>query len=224
MMNRHMKLLGFHRNRKGKIMLEKIKVALQEFKDTYEGATKIYKEARKDLHDNYRGNMFTVKLTEAKDLYENTLQSARIDNLAVCVGIIDSVREQAKAIISVPVSPEFPATLEAIKNIKNPSDAELDGIIGNFKNNYVAYRAICDAIGGTAKGYTTVTYDDILKYCDVLENMLRNCFYSYSVSDYNYRVLLEGDVLDGYDALFTTFTEGHFDEIVSLEDSSKEGE
>ena len=114
--------------------------------------------------------------------------------------------------------------MEAIKNIKNPSDAELDGIIGNFKNNYVAYRAICDAIGGTAKGYTTVTYDDILKYCDVLENMLRNCFYSYSVSDYNYRVLLEGDVLDGYDALFTTFTEGHFDEIVSLEDSSKEGE
>ena len=180
-------------------MMRKIINALQEHKELYEAATSKWLELRKELDSNYKGNLLTAKMNEGKEIY-----------FAVCVTVLDEIREKARGIIATPVSPDFSNTIEALKLLKNPSKAELEAITESHKGNYLAYRAICDALGGSEKGYNVISYDDVMEACNELEESLRACFYGDSPSSYIYRVHLNEGYMSKRGKLFSDFLEGRF--------------
>ena len=191
-------------------MMRKIINALQEHKELYEAATSKWLELRKELDSNYKGNLLTAKMNEGKEIYEETLRKSRENNFAVCVTVLDEIREKARGIIATPVSPDFSNTIEALKLLKNPSKAELEAITESHKGNYLAYRAICDALGGSEKGYNVISYDDVMEACNELEESLRACFYGDSPSSYTYRVHLNEGYMSKRGKLFSDFLEGRF--------------
>lgn len=191
-------------------MMRKIINALQEHKELYEAATSKWLELRKELDSNYKGNLLTVKMNEGKEIYEETLRKSREGNFAVCVTVLDGIREKARDIIATPITSDFSNTIEALKLLKNPSRAELEAIAENHKGNYLAYRAICDALGGSEKGYNVISYDDVIEACDELEKSLRACFYGDSPATYTYRVHLNEGYMSKWEKLFSDFLEGRF--------------
>lgn len=198
-------------------MLEKISMALETFASIYEGATKVFDDAKKDLHENYKGNLFADKMKEAKDLYEKTVDDSRSEQWNICVSILDQVRAKAKEVITKPIEGDFSATLDAVKAMKEPSRKELEALADRYKGNYFAYRAFVDALGDRLAGYYVITVDEVLEACDDLQMMLHRCFYDgEGVTGYYYRLMLQGDYIGKYDELFTSFMEGRFDKAGTI--------
>ncbi len=202
-------------------MLNKIIDALQEHKTVYEQASKVWESVKKDLNENYKGALYTQKLGEAKNVYEDTLQTSRENNYSACVMVLDGIRAKAQDIVTQPVSPDFPATVAALAAMKNPTRTEVEAIAARYKGNYLAYRAICDALGGAEKGFTVATVDDVNARCDELEAILHKCFYGGNPELYSYRLLLEGSYLKTFDDFFTAFIDGRFEDATQKDGTTR---
>jgi len=200
-------------------MIETIGIALKTYATVYTGATEIYDKTRTDLHENYKGNLFADKMREAQELYNNTLNESRSAQWKACLDALDQVRDKVKEVIGRPIEGDFSATLDAVKAMKHPSRTELEAIAGRYKGNYLAYRAIVDAVGDKLTGFPMITADDVFEACDDLQALLHPCFFGgEGVTGYKFRLMLQGDLVAKYDNLFTAFMEGRFDEAGSIKD------
>lgn len=198
-------------------MLEKISSALQTYASVYTGAARIFEEAKKELDANYKGALYASKLGEAKEIYESTLTSSREENYSVCVDVLEDVKKRIQAVASEPIEGDFNATLAALKVIKNPTKTEIQAIIGRYRNNYLAYRAICALFDNDNELCSTITIDDVLDACDELSDMLHRCFYGgEGITGYFYQLMLQGDYIGKYDELFRSFITRNFD-IVDMQ-------
>lgn len=196
-------------------MLEKISLALQTYASVYTGAARMFEEVKKELDANYKGALYASKLGESKEIYESTLTSSREENYSVCVDVLEGVKKQIQAVASEPIEDDFNATLAALKVIKNPTKTEIQAIIGRYRNNYLAYRAICDLFDKEL--CATITIDDVLDACDELSDMLHRCFYGgEGIEGYFYQLMLQGDYIGKYDELFRSFITRDFD-IVDMQ-------
>lgn len=197
-----------------RIMLERITTALMAYKMTYDGASEIYRKTRKEIDANYIGNLKSTKINDAKAAYEKTLADSREQNWNIIAEVLDDIQNKANVIVSRPVEPDFPATLETLRAISNPSERELAGIIERYKSNYMSYRAICDMLGGASKGFPIVTVDEVFDAVDNLRVILHSCIYGENTNTYNYRLMLQGDYMGNIDDLLSRFIDGRYDEAV----------
>lgn len=198
-------------------MIEGIGIALQSHYDTANGAKAILENAVAQIKANYIGAMLAEKMKEVQVGYNNTMQESRTTNFNACVAILDQVQEQARKVVESPVSPDFSSTLEALKLLKNPTQKEIETLIGAYKNNYFAYRAICDFLGDKSNVVKPVTIDDIDEDIAYIKENLHACFYRDSVEGYHFRNWKDGNILESFDDIFKAFTEGRFEDISQSE-------
>lgn len=195
-------------------MLEGIGIALKTYYDTASGAKNILESAIAQVNANYIGAMLAEKTKEAKDIYNSTLDESRSANYDACIAVLDDVAGQAKKVVENPVSPDFISTLEALKQMKNPTEKEVQTVVGAYKNNYFAYRAICDFLKIAP---SPVTIDDIDEDLAYIRSNLHTCFYSDNVEGYHFRNWMEGTLLASFDDIFKAFCEGRFEDAVQGE-------
>ncbi len=198
-------------------MIEGITIALQSYYDTASSAKAILEDAITQIKNNYIGLMLTEKIGEAQDIYNTTLNESRQENYNVCLEILGGVSDQVKKVLEVPVPTDFIATLEALKQVKEPTEKEVDTVVNAYKNNYFAYRAICDFL----KTSKPVTVDDLEEDLETLKKELHNCFYSDNIEGYHFRNWKDGTILASYDELVKAFVEGRFEDAVQ-KDSDKD--
>lgn len=199
-------------------MLEGITIALQSYYDTVSGAKAILESAVAQINANYIGAMLAEKMKEAQEIYNNTLAESRKTNFDACIAILDDVASQARKVVENPVPADFISTLEALKQMKEPTKVEVETVVGAYKNNYFAYRAICDFLG-TAK---PVTIDEIIADLGSIRNELHQCFYSDNIEDYHFRNMKDGIIISSSDDLFKAFIDGRFEDAVK-EDADDTG-
>lgn len=192
-------------------MLEGITIALQSYYDTASGAKDILESAVAQIKNNYIGAMLAEKMKEAQEIYNNTLAESRTANFNACVQILDEVANQAKKVVENPVPSDFISTLEAIKQMDEPTKAEVETVVGAYKNNYFAYRAICDFLKISPK---PVTIDDIVADLENIRNELHQCFYSDNIEGYHFRNMKDGIIISSSDEVFRAFIEGRFEDAV----------
>lgn len=198
-------------------LLEGITVALQSHYNTASGAKAIIESAVAQIKANYIGAMYAEKMKEAQEIYNNTLAESRKTNFDACIDILDDVANQARKVVEVPVPADFISTLEALKQMKEPTKTEVETVVGAYKNNYFAYRAICDFLG-TAK---PVTIDDIDLEIAYIRNELHQCFYSDNIEDYHFRNMKDGIIISSSDDVFRAFIEGRFEDAVQNEEGKE---
>lgn len=201
-------------------MIEGIGIALKSYYDTANGAKDILESAIAQINNNYIGAMLAEKTKEAKEIYNNTLADSRQTNYEACLAILDEVAGQARKVVEQPVSPDFISTLEALKQMDFPTEKEVQTVVGAYKNNYFAYRAICDFLKIVPK---PVTIDDIDEDLADIRSGLHQCFYSDNIEAYHFRNWMEGTILASYDEVFRAFCEGRFEDAVQGEQGKDEG-
>lgn len=194
-------------------MIEGIKIALKSYYDTVTSAKGILESAMKQIKENYIGAVFAEKTKEAKDIYNNTIQKSRQTNYDSCLVILGNAADQARKVVETQVNTDFISTLEALKQVKEPTKKELETVVGAYKDNYFAYRAICDFLHLPKP----VTIDDINADLEEIRSNLHRCFYSDNVEAYHFRNWMEGTVLDSYDEVFKAFCEGRFEDAIVKE-------
>ncbi|MBR4435139.1 MAG: hypothetical protein IKS90_03470 [Clostridia bacterium] len=200
-------------------MIEGIGIALQSYHDTAISAKAILESAIAQINANYIGAMLAEKTKEAKEIYNSTLAESRTENYDACLAILDEVAGQAKKIVEQPVPSDFISTLEALKQMKEPTKTEIETVVGAYKNNYFAYRAICDFLKLPKPVTVDVINDDIAD----IKSGLYKCFYSYNVEAYRFRNWIEGNILASYDEVFRAFCEGRFEDAVQSEQGKDDG-
>lgn len=204
-------------------MLEKIVEAMKQHKTTYESAVAAYHATRKEADSQYNDRQKTQKIAEAYQTQNETIATSQKAALLICDSVFDDIKEKAAAVVAKPVSGDFSNVLEAVKQLIHPTKAELEALIGQYKNNYFAYRAINDALGGIEKGYHVATIDDIYDACGELAAMVKKCIMG-TPTAYMYMLLIQPDCayLSGYDALFTAFIDGRFEEATIIDEQQQE--
>lgn len=195
-------------------MLEGITVALQSYYDTANGAKNILESAVAQIKANYIGAMLAEKMKEAQEIYNNTLAESRKTNFDACIAILDDVANQARKVVEVSVPADFISTLEALKQMKDMTKTEVETVVGAYKNNYFAYRAICDILKIAPK---PVTIDEIIAELGSIRNELHQCFYSDNIEGYHFRNMKDGIIISSSDDVFRAFIEGRFEDAVQNE-------
>lgn len=190
-------------------MLEKITVSLQAYYDTVIGAKNILEKALVQIRENYNGALLAEKTNEVQSVYNQTLEESRTTDYNVCLEVLNGVEEMVQEIMKVPVPADFPATLEALKQINDPSKFEIETAVGAYRNNYYAYRAICDYL----KVVKPIMVDDILEGISDIKNNIKKCFYTDNVDGYHFLNWKDGTLIPSYDEQFTAFCEGRFDDV-----------
>lgn len=170
-------------------MLEGITVALQSYYDTANGAKNILESAVAQIKANYIGAMLAEKMKEAQEIYNNTLAESRKTNFDACIAILDDVANQARKVVEV-------------------------SVVGAYKNNYFAYRAICDILKIAPK---PVTIDEIIAELGSIRNELHQYFYSDNIEGYHFRNMKDGIIISSSDDVFRAFIEGRFEDAVQNE-------
>ena len=195
-------------------MIENITVLLNAHKETFDRATSIFQEQKKKILAEYKPQIATQKLKEVKAVYDQTIHASQLETFNGCNAVFEDVRKKVREIASRPVDPDFPAAVVALKTLEKPSRAELDAIISAYKGNYVAYRAICDLVGGEAvTGQHIATVDDVLENCDFLIGELHKAIFN-DPTCYTFRLMIQGDFLTKHDEFFTAFVDGRFEDAV----------
>lgn len=203
-------------------MLEKITADLEAFKAIHVGATKIWNDTRKEIDANYRGNLQATKMTAAKETYENTLAQARDKYWADITEELNTIREQVRTIVTRPVEPDFPATLETLRAIKHPTPVEIEGIVERYRNNYLSWRAICDVMAETHKtSFRVIRADRVVESVARLEVELHECIFGMNPDTYIYRLMLQGEYMGNYDDMFTEFIAGRYEEALKAAERSE---
>lgn len=200
-------------------MLEGIGIALRTHYDTANGAKNILENAVAQIKANYIGAMLAEKMNEVQAVYNNTMQESKDSNYNACIAILDQIQEQARKVVENPVSPDFSSTLDALKLLNNPTPKEIETVVGAYKNNYFAYRAICDFLGVIKP----MTIDDIDEDIAYIKENLHACFYRDSIEGYHFMNWLSGHPYEDFDDIFRAFTEGRFEDI-SQHEQNPDGE
>lgn len=200
-------------------MLEGIGIALRTHYDTANGAKDILKKAVAQIKANYIGAMLAEKMNEVQAVYNNTMQESKDSNYNACIAILDQIQEQARKVIETPVSPDFSSTLDALKLLAHPTPKEIETVVDAYKNNYFAYRAICDFLGVIKP----ITIDDIDERITCIKEQLHTLFYSKSVEAYDFVNWLSGHPLEDDDNVFRAFIERRFEDI-SQHEQNPDGE
>ena len=209
-------------------MLEGITVALQSYYDTATSAKNILDNALVQVRENYIGASLAEKTKEVQDVYNQTLDESRKTNYDACMEVLNGVEERVQEIVKVPVPADFPATLEALKQINNPSKTELETLVGAYRNNYYAYRAIRDYLKVPTPSFTIgrdtylLTLDGIQEAILDIKDILHKCFFSDNVDGYHFLNIKDGTQISSYDALFTSFCDGRFEDIYVVDASGSE--
>jgi len=190
-------------------MLERISVSLQTYYDTAIGAMNILEKGLAQVRETYIGAVLAEKTKELQDVYNETLKESRETNYGVCTEVLNGIDELVQEILKVPVPADFIATLEALKQINNPSKAEIETAVGAYRNNYYAYRAICDYL----KTEKPVTVDDILEDVSYIRSNVYECFYSDNLDGYHFLNWKDGTLMSTFDEKFTAFCDGRFEDI-----------
>lgn len=199
-------------------MLEGITVALQSYYDTANGAKNILESAVAQIKANYIGAMLAEKMKEAQEIYNNTLAESRKTNFDACIEILDDVANQARKVVEVSVPADFISTFEALKQMKELTKTEVETVVGAYKNNYFAYRAICDILKIAPK---PVTIDEIIAELGNIRNELHQCFYSDNIEGYHFRNMKDGIIISSSDDVFRAFIEGRFEDAVQNEEGKE---
>jgi len=191
-------------------MLEGITVALQSYYDTATSAKNILESALVQIRENYIGATLAEKTKEIQTVYNDTLKESREKNFNACVEILDGIDAKVQEIVKVPVPADFTATLEALKQIKEPSKVEVETVVDAYRNNYYAYRAICDYLKIKTK---PVTIDDIQEDLSDIRSNLHKCFFSDGIDGYHFLNWKDGSTtIIPYDAVITAFCDSRFED------------
>lgn len=194
-------------------MLEEIGIALASYYDTVTGAKSMLESATNQIKENYIGALYAEKNKEAQDIYNTTVQESRETNYNACLAVLDDVSNKAQNVVEQHVDPDFLATLEIVKTLKDKTPSEINGIIGAHKNNYWAYRAICDVLGGSVKGFIAPTIDDIQDVISYVRSNIHDCFYSDNVDAYHFQNWWNGTLLPEADKKISAFIECRFEDV-----------
>ena len=95
---------------------------------------------------------------------------------------------------------------------------EVETVVGTYKNNYFAYRAICDILKIAPK---PVTIDEIIAELGNIRNELHQCFYSDNIEGYHFRNMKDGIIISSSDDVFRAFIEGRFEDAVQNEEGKE---
>lgn len=194
-------------------MLEKITNSMKSHVDTMSKAKELCSKALKDIERDYAGKLKESKLAEAKENYSEALKQSIDINYSVSMLCLDNVKAKVESIISKPINSELINTLEALKNIKNPTPTELEALTQPFKSNYLSYRAICDTVKQNKEHI--VSCDDIFEDIGYLKKYIKECYYL-DINSYKVRLLLDGAFIKKYDDKFTAFIDCRFDDATDL--------
>ena len=205
-------------------MIEGIGIALKSYYDTVTTAKSVLEKAMEQIRENYIGATLAEKTKEAQDTFNTTMNECKDNNYNACVAVLDEVHANALKVVEMPVPTDFTATLEALKQMKNPTAREVETVVGAYKNNYFAYRAICDYLKVTDRGIRPVTIDDIESDIASIRQNVRDCIYRDNIDGYHFMNWMNGTILASYDEVFTAFIDGRFEEIVKQDDDTKEDE
>lgn len=194
-------------------MLEKIKNAVVENMNTVMNAEQVFRDFRKYNDANYTGNLKTSRVNEAMQKRDEVCAASRKQAFETCKAVLSDIREKANAAVVQPLPDDFVSTLEGLKVTKDISKAEIDALMGKYKGNYFAYRAICDVVGGRIAGFYAVTIDDVVSSLAALESLLHRVIYDNQSADaYWLHLITDSDYLTGYDEFYTAFLDGRFSE------------
>ena len=198
-------------------MLEGIKTALKDYYDIGTDAEKGLKSKIETIKKEYvdSGTKYAEKLGEAQEVYNSVLRESKEKYYNICVSILDTVYDHIKKVIETPVPVDFVSTFEAFKTIKNFTPRERESIINTYKNNYYAYRAICDFLKITPK---PLTIDDIYKEIEYLKSNIHTCFYSDNLNGYHFHNWMDGKIIARLDEVFKAFCESRFEDATKDED------
>ena len=202
-------------------MIEGIGISLKNFYDTANNAKAILESAMDQIKANFIGAMLAEKTKEARETFNNTMSEIRNSNFDASVAILDEVLANAHKVVEMPVPTDFVSTLEALKSVKHPTAKEVETVVGAYKNNYFAYRAICDFLKVEEAGIKPVTIDDIEECVAEIRSNLHQCFFSDNVEGYHFMNWMNGTILATYDEIFTAFIEGRFEDAMNADDSKK---
>lgn len=142
-------------------MFSKITETFQRF-DT-EQQQKLAEFEREKQHnlDYYSVQTATSKNCALADAYNAQRLAAIAAATDEINAVVEAAQDSINAYIATPVPADLANTLTALREIKQPTAAELDALINAHKGNYIATRAILDACGGAAAGCKVVTYEGI---------------------------------------------------------------
>ena len=173
------------------------KTALNNFADVYTRATELWKQVRHEIMTQYKEDFQHAKLSEAKEIYENTLAEARKDNMNMAEKELDEIRKRIEAVALEPIPEDFTRTVEAFKNMREVTETEYKAIADHFRNNYLAYRSITD----------------VLKELDYVKGQVRKCIYGSDPNTYIFKATQHESFFVKYEEYFTDFLEGRFEKV-----------
>lgn len=202
----------------------KITEALKAHRECVQQARTMYEGVEKALWAEYQNRNapgYTSRNKEALRIRDEAIQTSRQQTMQVCMGELDEMRGKIRAFAASPVDPSFPAAMAALQAMKNPTKAELDLIVGQYSNNYLCYRAICDTLGGSAAGFRTITLDDMLGECDNVQKAIEKAMNG-NVEAYNFRVLEAGYLIGQLEENCTYFLDGNFDNLATNKQDTQE--
>ena len=189
------------------------KTALNNFADVYTRATELWKQVRHEVMTQYKEDFQHAKLSEAKEIYENTLAEARKDNMNMAEKELDEIRKRIEAVALEPIPEDFTRTVEAFKNMREVTETEYKAIADHFKNNYLAYRAITDVLKDKNFFQPVVKVDDVLTELDYVKGQVRKCIYGSDPNTYIFKATQHESFFAKYEEYFTDFLEGRFEKV-----------
>ena len=113
-----------------------------------ENYDKAVKEANSNMNTNSKAYLDTVAAAKAQR--DGLIKAAQDEGYAKAMDALNETREAVREFVTAPVPDNFTNTVTALTLIEKPSQSEVDDIMSRFASNYLAYRAICNAIGGKA--------------------------------------------------------------------------
>ena len=203
-------------------MLERIVSIFQEHKNKVMDSQAAYAKAMEEIKI-YNDEIHNRKAIELQNMVDNTYVESRRESIEKYEAVLDEISEKAKAAVSSPVSPDFIATLEAIKAVKDLTPADVEAAIGPYKDNYLSYRAICEAVGGAVKGFAPITLEEVQ---ESIKEIRRLCFKAINeyIDSYYFNLVLSptNEAFSRYDAMLSAFCDRRFEDAAAVRQSARD--
>ncbi|MFR4948162.1 hypothetical protein [Thomasclavelia spiroformis] len=168
-------------------MLNKTLQQMKEFETIYNNATETYKRSRKEINENYKGKMASSKLSEAKNIYELTLQDARKKGYQLAENEFENAKKEVLNIITKEVPSDFSATILALQSGGfNVSEIEAKAYINKYIDNYTALKNLLLVLhkNNIAKNYKFISAESIISTLDKVLQDIQEYYYGYIPQTY----------------------------------------
>lgn len=195
-----------------------IKDILTDFKTAYTAAFQKWNLTRKSIEENYTPNSREGerKLTEAKTLYDDTVQQLKMAATEKINSLFESSKSAVteKAMSSLPEG--FTDVLEAIKVMGKPTEIEITAYFDKYKDNYLATRALMGAFNanlGKERFSFSTSFDDIINALEDTAKQALRLVREVAVNTYNYAVLIterDSNPLVSFEIEVSDFVNGSF--------------